>query len=487
MIHKIKIYSLLTLSLLPCIQIFATLPQWRIEAEARIYTNRMRDIEIMVKDTSGTPISNATVNVLMQQHDFLFGTAAAASIFSKAYLGQNLTSTEQKFHDYTLKWFNTVVLGNDLKWRFENENTEQTVKNAINYLATHHVKVRGHVMLWPHQDKAGETDHDFLLSDGVNYSNSDIKTQWNNANQQDSPSFTSWIQQSVIDRINRMGSTYGNTIAEWDVLNEANDYDGSGSDIWLERRWSTNGIDLIGGGNNRPTATGKQQLADIRGEWFRLASLSGTNAKLYWNNFQLLNEDEPTAIQRNEAYANMVAALNDPNRVNAPNAIQGVGMQAHMGGPILSAETIWNRLELVATVNRNVKLAITEYDFVPSLGMTQLDEATQLKNLLIVFFSHPQARSFTMWGIYDATHWRGNSPMYDDQWNLKAPGEVFTDLVYGDWWTDETTQTASNGSVTVRAFHGEQKITAIINGKEYSTTIWLDDSSDIPLQVTITP
>lgn len=484
--HKIKI-AVFLITLSSATHTWAAYPSWRVAADARIYTNRMRNIEISVEDASGAPIQNAPVKVEMQRHAFHFGSAVHASIFSKAQDGITLNANEQAMHDYTFQLFNTVVFENDLKWRYERSNTENNIKKATSYLTARKIMVRGHPMIWPHRDKAGEVDHDFQLSDGT-YSDSDIKTRWNAAGQTDSAAFSSWIQGSITKRITRMGTTYGNTIGHWDVLNEVQDHDTSGDDIWLERRWSNDGIDLMSSTDLRPTApTGEDQLADIRAQWFKIAHQSGTTATLFWNNFHILNNSYQLARDRLDAFENMYKSLHDPARVNAPNALHGVGMQAHFSRGVVSPSTIWSRLEMFASVDRSLQLAITEYDFDLGATYTPRDAAEHMENVLVTFFSHPQATTFVVWGIWDGNHWKGDAPLFDTNWNLKPSGEVYTDLVFGDWWTRESTNTTSNGKVTIRAFHGEHKITATINGQEYYTTAWLGDETDTPLQVTIKP
>ena len=101
-------------TLLATIPTWAAYPSWRPAADARIYTNRMRNIEITVKDAAGNLVPNAAVKVDMQRHAFNFGCAVKAPTFSKAHDGTALSTDEQARHDYTLKLFNTVVFENDL-------------------------------------------------------------------------------------------------------------------------------------------------------------------------------------------------------------------------------------------------------------------------------------------------------------------------------------------------------------------------------------
>ena len=452
--------------------------QWKVDADARIEQYRKGGLSITVTDGSGNPLPGVPVQVRMRKHAFGFGTAIGASILAKAQNGDSLSADQQKQLDYTLQYFNMVTFENDLKWRFESANTATKVNDAIDFADANGLAVRGHTMIWPHDDKAGAVNHDFALPDG-SFSNSDIVDQWNAVGQADTPAFTTWIQQATTDRINRMASTYAGRLAHWDVLNEPNDFNKSGGDIWLERRWSGDTIDFINPsvGNYRPSDTGVQQLADIRAEWLRLADAANPGADLYVNNFNLISQDPGYATQRGSRlsiFRNILDALNDPARVNAPGILDGIGMQAHFGGAVTDADTIYERLERHAVLDRSLDLSITEYDYTSTSGNIESNEAVQLEYALTQFFSHPQAEAFVMWGFWDGAHWKGNAPLFDSSWNLKPSGQAYTNLVFGEWWTDESGTTDANGEFTLDAFHGEHLITATVNGAKYRTIVQLD-------------
>ena len=55
---------------------------WRKAAEARIEQIRKGDLTVAVKDAAGKPVRNAEVAVRMKKHAFLFGTAVSGAAFS---------------------------------------------------------------------------------------------------------------------------------------------------------------------------------------------------------------------------------------------------------------------------------------------------------------------------------------------------------------------------------------------------------------------
>ena len=469
---------------------FGEVPQWKIDADARIEQHRKGALRIVVRDAAGNPLPGVPLQVSMRRHAFKFGTAIRASIFADARNGETLSVDHQKYLDNTLKYFNTVTFENDLKWRFEDSGSASKISDALDYADKHNIRVRGHTMIWPHDNRAGAVNHDFQLPDG-SFSNSDIVDQWQAAGQTDTPAFTSWIQQSVQDRINRIGASSAGRLTHWDVINEPYDDDSSGGDIWLERRWSGDGIDLIdpASGDYRPSDTGVLQLADIRAEWIRLASIADPHADLFVNNFNLVTWNPGSATVRGTRLStlkNMIDALNDPDRVNAPGALDGIGMQAHYASHVRTPEYTWDRLEQLGELDRDLKLSITEYDYVPYPELTETNEAEQLEYVLTELFSHPQADAFIMWGIFDPMHYRNNTPMFDANWNLKLPGQKYVDLVFNEWWTDESVSTDGNGECALNAFHGEYLLTATRNGARYRQIIQLDPANTNETLVSIT-
>ena len=99
-IKKIKIKKSIALSLLIiCSLLICIFPlftttvkvqeDWRIKAQADIDTYRKSDLTIHVHNDQGDPVPGATVQVEMQKHQFILGTAIALDVFQS-----NQTSNE---------------------------------------------------------------------------------------------------------------------------------------------------------------------------------------------------------------------------------------------------------------------------------------------------------------------------------------------------------------------------------------------------------
>jgi endo-1,4-beta-xylanase len=52
--------------------------------------------------------------------------------------------------------------------------------------------------------------------------------------------------------------------------------------------------------------------------------------------------------------------------------------------------------------------------------------------------------------------------LWRKDWSIKPAGQVWRDLVFKQWWTDEAVTTGADGAASVRGFHGTY--TVAVNG-----------------------
>jgi hypothetical protein len=109
-----------------------------------------------------------------------------------------------------------------------------------------------------------------------------------------------------------------------------------------------------------------------------------------------------------------------------------------------------------------------------------------MHDFLTLVFSHPSTDAFLMWGFWDGAHWHADAPIFRQDWSLKPSGEVFLDLVFNEWWTDDVATTAANGVATIRGFKGQYEITVEHNGQVVKDTVWLEEDLEHPIQLTVT-
>ncbi len=104
---------------------------------------------------------------------------------------------------------------------------------------------------------------------------------------------------------------------------------------------------------------------------------------------------------------------------------------------------------MVALSSSNITLRLTSVDRLGKLG------ADFFRDFLTVTFAHPHTEAFLSWGFWDGAHFRESAPFFRRDWSVKPSGQAFFDLVYNDWWTEETITTDANGRATVRGFKGD--------------------------------
>jgi GH35 family endo-1,4-beta-xylanase len=182
---------------------------------------------------------------------------------------------------------------------------------------------------------------------------------------------------------------------------------------------------------------------------------------LYINDFNILSANGTDLAHRNH-YFNTIAYL---EQLGAP--VQGIGMQGHFGSPT-PPETMLRILDRFSLFGKPI--AITEYDFETK------DEELQarfFRDLLIAMFSHPNVRSFLMWGFWEGRHWRPDGAMIRRDWSEKKSYQVWRDLVFGEWWTKADVETGQEGQAEIQGFLGAYSLEAEAGGRTGRTEVLL--------------
>jgi GH35 family endo-1,4-beta-xylanase len=196
-------------------------------------------------------------------------------------------------------------------------------------------------------------------------------------------------------------------------------------------------------------------------EWFQEARKHDANVELYINDFNILSANGTDLAHRNH-YFNTIAYL---EQLGAP--VQGIGMQGHFGSPT-PPETMLRILDRFSLFGKPI--AITEYDFETK------DEELQarfFRDLLIAMFSHPNVRSFLMWGFWEGRHWRPDGAMIRRDWSEKKSYQVWRDLVFGEWWTKADVETGQEGQAEIQGFLGAYSLEAEAGGRTGRTEVLL--------------
>ncbi len=401
---------------------------WRIEAENNIETYRKSDLNIHVYNNQGDPIPGATVQVEMQKQEFVLGTAVALNNFQNDQTYQNkILDLDGQGHGFT-----GMVMENAMKWQSFNGDGSAGV---ISWCNDNNIEFRGHNLIWP----------------SFQWLPSDIESN------QDNPDY---IWQRIEDRIAEATSWPGiyGEVRDWDVINEP-----------------VHCTDLrdIFAGISSEYITGEEIYPEI----FQLAAQGDPNAKLYYNEYNIVSGGGSN-IGNQEYYKELIQDID--NR----GLLDGIGIQGHMDTSMTPPETVMNILDDFSQFNK--ELIISEYD---CAGLTDDLAYDYTRDFLTAVFSQPNMRAFYVWGFWDGNHWKDDAPFFYQDWTIKPAGQAIIDLMFNQWWTDESGSTNTNGDYSVPngAFKGEYKITVSQSGETKEETIVLNQDMDINIALPIGP
>ena len=278
---------------------------WRKAAEERIERIRKAGLTVLVRDSAGRPIAGATVSVNMLRHAFGFGSTVAAD----RLLAQ--TPDGEKYRETILKYFNKVVLENDLKWGDWEENRQRAM-DGVKWLRDHGIAVRGHNLVWP---------------------------SWKNlpANLDALKNNPDALRKRVADHILDEVTAMKGQCVEWDVLNEPY----TNHDL----------TDILG--------------KDAMVEWYRLAHQADPAARLYINDFDTVESGRPNNYHT-DRYEETIRYLMDHG---AP--LSGIGIQSHLDSHLPAPVEVLKGLDRFAKLG--LELEITEHDITGTDEQLQAD------------------------------------------------------------------------------------------------------------------
>ncbi|GAB5442847.1 MAG: hypothetical protein Fues2KO_31960 [Fuerstiella sp.] len=416
------------------------------------FAHRLSQLTVRVVDQNGDPLPGANVDIEMTQHGFRFGSqirgpllAISESDFNglaewqKQNLLPNLTSLGQT--RYTPTWsdvlnyrsavltnFNHIVPGNDLQWIQFNNRGPADPDAAIDLATANGMTAGGVHVVWERDQ--WPTPHEFRP--GATFTAQELQNALIAARL--SPT-------GILSIYSDAGSSP--TITDWNVLNEPL-HETYFSDLFVNAGLYAN-----------RRATWK--------DYFVRADALRPDARLLINDYNILNYgSDAAAIQYRDL-------INDLLADGAP--IDRIGVQAHFARGDVSKADMQRRLDILAETGLTIE--ITEFD--TRDDASQLSPAQQqriFEDLLEVSFAHPAVDGFIMWGFWDPGHWRGNGPLYDQDWNIKAEAAPWFDLVHGDWKTELSNlavDAAGRWTAPAGVFSGTYRITATHDSR--STTI----------------
>ena len=326
------------------------------------------------------------------------------------------TTEAARYRGHVRELFNAATIENHLKWsRWEDPPQRAAALRVLHELRDAGLRARGHTLLWP----------------------SFAKSRVDLSAVKDDPAA---LAARIDGHVRDITDATAGLIAEWDVVNEP----------WNNHDF----LDILG--------------RDAMAHWFRLARTQAPSARLFINDFGILVSPRPETDEHVAHYDQTIAYLLEQG---AP--VDAIGLQGHFGGPVPIA-TLQRTLDRFGRFG--LGLAVTEYDLFTG---DEVLAADFLRDLLTLVFSHERAVGFTMWGFWDGNHWRGNAPLFRKDWSAKPALEAYRDLVFRQWWTAADATTDAAGTATVRAFHGDHRVTVTAPAGAIATEVNVAGPADV--------
>jgi len=416
--------------------------EWEDEADARIEEHRKTDVAVEVVDGDGSAVEGADVEVAMQEHDFSFGTEVTAD-----HLIQN-TEPGDQYRQVITENFNTAVLGNHHKWRFF-EEAQDIADSATEWLVEQNMRIRGHVCLWAAVDSYAVPE-DVVAAMGREWSEVE--------NPELDPEYVRDRTMSHIEEIiNHYADfqDYGSVIDEWEVHNETTHVPGfikAVRGVGPDEELDINAVE-----------------APVLAEWHNHAEdVAPDDVGIAINDYNTIEGPYQSTRDNHKRMAEFLIE-NDVD-------LDGIGLQSHFSqSSALTPSEIWEALEFYSGLGAGIR--ITEFDMADDTWM-EADKATFFKQFLKITFSHPNAETFMVWGFQDSLHWRDDAPFFDSQWNPKPALDVWQNLIFDEWWTEESGSTDADGMFATDAFKGTYHITATHGEETVEREVEISDDTD---------
>ncbi|MBN1555854.1 MAG: endo-1,4-beta-xylanase [Phycisphaerae bacterium] len=425
--------------------------RWRREALARIEKIRKSDVTITVVDKNGKPIPDAKVQVDMTRHAFGFGSAANrwpwlgedrwGEHFSPADVARYRKAIEELCNEVTIE--NGLLPG-----AWVDEQGRAVSLQFVDWLNERGIGVRGMMLLRPAWSYYASTliDEPVVAPLKAKYKNDSAglyKAMSDNIimgelykDHQDE------LKKILYDQADEKLNVLRGKIIDWIAINHptysSSPLGNAFSDLFGNNEWQADFLKHVHNVDKTMPLYINEGGIDPAGDETWLREEYGL---------------APRKVRRDQL-ENLLKLL---KAENAP--FDGVGMMSHFNWYITPPETLLKMFDRFAPYG---KIIMTEYDVdIPDEKL----QGDYLRDFLIAFYSHPAARSMILWGFWDKAHWLINSPIYRRDWSLKPSGEVWKQLIYKDWWSNESGTTNRNGKFNARVFHGEYKITVEAQGR----------------------
>ncbi len=406
---------------------------WRKDAAKRIEQYRKADLQVNVTDAAGKPVSGAKVHVQMTRHQFRFGTAVTAHMLGMdptwakdAGDHKRFPYTEADVHKYreiVEQNFNWVVLENDFKM-FPYLNGLKNAKKDYRKLLYRRDWLNN-ALTWLNERDIKVRGHRIFNG------RMPRRVDWDPARKEE---LRNWIISQAKDKT----AFAGQRVTEWDCINHP---------MW-------------GGGDK--TLLSYMGEPDFYAKCIAMGKELAPHAQMWVNEGKIAVGDGGRA----DVYEDMIKTL---HKYNQPP--DGIGMMGHYNtSSLVAPELLYQRFERFAAYAPRIQY--TELDITTNDRQLQAD---YMRDAMTTAFSHPKFIGIIQWGFWAGKHWMPEAALWTKDWQEKPVAKAYRDLVFNQWWTDESGKTTAKGSANFRGFKGDYTLTVTHNGKTQQIKTTLGD------------
>mgnify|MGYP000158836401 FL=1 len=316
---------------------------------------------------------------------------------------------------YFSKMFTCAVFENDLKikrWQYNKKKGD--ILKAIDILNANGIKVKGHTLVWP----------------GFRYLSR--KFEENAANPKKIEELTANFIADILTQ------TKGK-ISHWDVTNE---------------NYTNKDLQRITGSNK------------IIYDAFIKTKILDPNAERFINEYGIISSGGIDKVKQ-DWYYNYIQELDN----NTNNAVDGIGIQCHIGSDLTPPTTVISILDRFVTLNK--KISISEF----TMDITDPEIRGKYTNdFMIAAFSNPAVSEFLFWGYYMPNNPKAG--LFTKDFKLTSMGQAFYNLVHSKWKTKLFETTNSDGKISGRGFYGYYSYKLNFEGKQYAGVFQIEKESN---------
>jgi len=419
---------------------------WRADAQSRIDQHRKADLDVTVLDGDENPVEGATVDISMQSHAFNWGT----SVLSGKLTGDS--PNDDTYQTKVKDEFNYATFENEMKvynWE-DDQATQQAIDETITWLDDIGHDIRGHAAFW-------EVWWWMNMDEGSNDYFGDLTDEE--------------IDRTVRDKITERLSEYEGRLDDWDTQNHP-----------FHRQQIRSHI----------AGTRDEELEYVSGWWN--AAQAADDVADHGINEQNIITRYPDSNHL-PAYIDWIRDLMAAETPGGAVDVDDIGFMGH--SPIDNLQDIPDVLDRLDTFQQefpDTSLYFSEFHIPLWQAYEDWDNATDamkdaqadyVRDFLTAAFSKENVETVVYWDMWAGASWRNTSAFYNQDWTIRPHGQAYLDLVFDEWWTDESGATDADGRYRTRAFRGEHEVVAI-DGELFGRARTALDSDDA-IELTLSP